>query len=156
MAARTIGRRPVFPIGRARLANGARTSGVLPLPQDRQVRELLELAVDLGEHGEDVGPSRLRSPTRPLAEPTRYPRRPVPRVVVHAGTVRERGPVWSRSVPTWLQFTAPSRVMECVRRVARREAMFAFGLAGFRGSAPGRARRNGKKYRRTQSSLWRC
>lgn len=48
-----------------------------------------------------------------------------------------------------LSFRAPARVRVCVQRKARREVLFAFNRAGFRGSAPGR-------YRRTQDSQYSC
>lgn len=44
----------------------------------------------------------------------------------------------------------PSRVRFCVSRKIRREALFAFGRAGFRGSAPKR------HYRRVATSNYRC
>lgn len=48
-----------------------------------------------------------------------------------------------------LRIAAPSRVRFCVQRLQRKQVLFARGIAGRRGSAPG-------PYRRTENSNWRC
>lgn len=50
----------------------------------------------------------------------------------------------------WIR--APARVRFCVQRKERRSALFAFGVAGRRGSAPGK----GGKYRRRVESSYTC
>lgn len=51
-----------------------------------------------------------------------------------------------------LQVQAPARVRFCVARKMRKQVLFALGVAGRRGSAPGR----GGRYWRSENSNWRC
>lgn len=83
----------------------------------------------------------------------------------HARNVRRffpsgtpRGPLNKRSTarlvnPWGLVIPLPGKVAFCIRRKLRRQALFAFKVAGRnRRRSPGR----GGSYRRNQSSSWRC
>lgn len=63
---------------------------------------------------------------------------------------REPAPRAPRRRAMPLQFPIPERVLLCVRRKERRRALFAFGRAGFSGSARKR------HWKRNQFSNWRC
>lgn len=66
------------------------------------------------------------------------------------GSKPYKGAVSQYSAMNLLQAIAPAKVRYCVQRKQRREVLFARRKAGYAGSAPKR------RYRRTQSSLWRC
>lgn len=63
---------------------------------------------------------------------------------------RAPAPPWGGGgVPFALVTRFPRQVRYCIQRGMRREVLFARGVAGRRGSAPG-------PYRRKESSNWRC
>lgn len=63
---------------------------------------------------------------------------------------RAPAPPWGGGgVPFALVTKFPRQVRYCMQRHSRREVLFARGVAGRRGSAPG-------PYRRKESSNWRC
>lgn len=87
----------------------------------------------------------------PLAYKPRYVLTPVDRRLAPAGRMRARSPLPSASLSWRVNLNRiPSRVKFCVQRKRRREVLFAFGRAGFRGSAPKRS------YRRTVNSNYGC
>lgn len=77
---------------------------------------------------------------RRLPVPVRVP--PVPHPFA-----RQRAASWQAF--RLLKVRVPSRVRFCVQRHQRKQVLFARGVAGRRGSAPG-------PYRRTENSQWRC
>lgn len=60
-----------------------------------------------------------------------------------------RSPFPDKRLVGQLLMRAPSRVKFCVDRKARREVLFAFKRAGYRGSAP-------RSYKRTEDSQYSC
>lgn len=90
--------------------------------------------------------------------PIKTLRRAFPRVFVRAsaGVSRQPNPLQAqrRRALDWRAFNAlrvavPQRVRFCIQRKSRREVLFAFRVAGRRGSAPG-------PYRRRVESSWSC
>lgn len=84
-----------------------------------------------------------RQPHRKLSAPVFFPAK-------HAPQAHSKAPPLRMPLVRVELKRMPSRVRFCLQRKARREALFAFGRAGFRGSAPKRS------YRRTVNSNYGC
>lgn len=130
--------------------------------------------VSIGGYGGRYSPHAERLPARPVARPRGYWPPPLPTMLIYGPgrAVAKSAPIspsrgaflaWSGHRGLNLMSTTlgdrktepvrrPSRVPECARRESRREVMFAQGVAGRRGSAPGKR----GTYKRTVMSEFHC
>lgn len=151
-------RRPVVQAVDSRAVSHARPfsdagepfSALPSVPRVPSVHRLFDLdrIASKSSYGTGYG-GRPESPIKSLRSVFRSP-------VVNVGVRIGRPPLTpasqKRIAESWRAFNVLQfnpRTSVCVRRVQRRQVLFAKGVAGYRGRSPG-------PYRRTADSSWRC